>query len=801
MNEQQKLPKELPIYGSRRKIVDAIRANQVTIVVGETGSGKTTQIPQYLYEAGFGQNGIIGVTEPRRIAATSVAGFVAEQLGTRLGDTVGYQIRFDDKTYYSTRIKFMTDGILLRGFQDDPDLSQYSVIMVDEAHERSANIDFTLGLLKDLLGRRSDLRVVVSSATIDAKKFSKYFGKAPIIEVSGRTFPVDIVWDENNCFEETAVKTVVDQIIKIHKTMPLGDILVFMTGADDINKVVNELEKRTDLNNLIALPAHGGLSPEKQQLIFQNFPGKRKVIVATNIAETSITIDGVVYVVDSGLIKQISFHPESGIQSLSVELHSQAGCDQRAGRAGRTRPGKCFRMFSKNSFERRPKFTEPEIRRMNLAGVVLAMKMIGIKDIEGFDFIDPPDQKAFHEAHQTLIALGALTSKNNGLTELGCEMAKLPLEPRISRMVLEAEKHGCLREITIIAAFLSVRSIFSRPRDKEIEADTAHQRFYNRKSDALTFLKVWSEYEKSGFDNDWCYRNFLNSRSLFEVKNIRLQLLDILRRRGRITSSDDEDVILKSVAAGLVQNLLEHGSRHGYKTLLRELNWMDSVFIHPGSALFGWMSPRWIVASTIVRTSKLFARGVSQVEVEWLPDLVPSRFQFSSIMLESYIEGDSVVLARRSIIKNGQDKIGSIELEIPLDQAREIQQDKIRRALDRGLVLVVFEEVPRDTYGSKIVGITDSDQYGLALSSGIYPQKGDKYYCELKKGLFENDLMVYPKFKVLDFPDDEKEAIQKNEQPVPKEVTKEITSEREQPMSTENMMKSLQNGLGGDSFI
>jgi len=782
MNGQQKLP----IYGSKRKIIDAIQTNQVTIVVGETGSGKTTQIPQYIYEAGFSQDGIIGITEPRRIAATSVAGFVAEQLGTRLGDVVGYQIRFDDKTYYSTKIKFMTDGILLREFQDDSDLSQYSVIMVDEAHERSTNIDFTLGLLKDLLKRRKNLRVVVSSATIDAEKFSNYFGKAPIIKVSGRTYPVDLAWNDYDCFSETVVDAVVEQVVKIHKTMPKGDVLVFMTGADDINKVVGFLEKREDLNNLIVLPAHGRLSPEKQQLIFQDFLGKRKIVVATNIAETSITIDGIVYVVDSGLVKQTSFHPESGIQSLDVELHSQAGCNQRAGRAGRTRPGKCFRMFSKESFERRPGFTEPEIRRMSLAGVVLAMKMIGIKDIEGFDFIDPPDQETFHEAHQTLIALGALTSKDNGLTDLGREMAKLPLEPRISRMVLEAEKHECVREVTIIAAFLSVRSIFSRPREKEREADAAHQRFYNRRSDALTFLKVWSEYEKSGFDNDWCYKNFLNSRSLFEVKNIRLQLLEILRHRGRISSSDDEDIILKSIAAGFVQNLLEHSSRHEYIPLFREFSWMDRVFIHPSSTLFGWINPRWIIASSIVKTSKLFARGVSEVKIEWLPDLASKHFQFGSIMLESYFEGDSTVLGRRWIIRDGKHKIGSIEIELPLDRARKIQQDKIKRATENGFVLAVFREVPDDIYGTKLVGIVGSDQYELdfGLSSTVYPQKGDKCYCQLNESRFHRTLKVTPKFKVLDFPGGEDTTIKEQIQSLPQKT----------------MIELLQDGLGKDSF-
>lgn len=779
--------KKLPIHGHKKEIVSTIRTNQATIVVGETGSGKTTQLPLYLYEACFSERGTIGITEPRRIAAMSVAQFVAEQLGTKLGDVVGYQVRFDDRTENSTKIKFMTGGILLREFQADSDLSQYSVIMVDEAHERSANIDFTLGLLKDLLRRRPDFKVVVSSATIDAEKFSNYFGEAPIIEVFGRTYSVDIIWSDNVYHEWDMVNAVVEKIVEIHKTMPWGDILVFMTGADDINKVVNALkEKQDSLRSLIVLPVHGGLSPDKQQLIFKKFDHKRKVVVATNIAETSITIDGIVYVVDSGLIKQTHFHSDSGIQSLDITLHSQAGCDQRAGRAGRTCPGKCFRMFTEKDFRNRLEYTEPEIRRMSLAGVVLAMKAIGVKDIENFDFVDPPDASAFHEAYQTLIALGAITDKSNGLTDLGREMAKLPLEPRISRMVLEAEEHGCVEEIVTIAAFLSVRNVFVRPKGEERKADIAHGPFCTRRSDMLTFLKVWASYRESGFNKEWCFANFLNSRSLFEVKNIRIQLLMILRRRREISSATDEDIILRSVTAGLVQNLLEKGSRYAYNALFRGLG---EVFIHPGSSLFGYGNYRWVVASSITETSKLFARGVSEVKVEWLPEIAPSYFYFSGAVITSYASGnDHVSVTQRIMRKGSEDRqaylIGHVEKLVSIEEALLIQKKRIKEAERDGLVLAKLKRVSDSYDGTKMIGLIGSIQYEVRLFSDVTPKEEGFYYCVQEKSLISDGTVLNSQFRVFNLPRS-------------REV---VVAEEEQPTTT-TTAELLQAGLGKESFL
>lgn len=398
---------QLPIKEAKNRIIDAIIDNPVVIVVGETGSGKTTQLPQFLHEIGLAQNGMIGITQPRRIAATSVARFVASQMGTQLGNKVGYQVRFDKAADITTDIKFMTDGILLREFQEDADLSKYSVILVDEAHERSQNIDFLLGLLKDLLTRRPDLRIVISSATINAKEFSQYFNNAPVINVSGRTYPVEIVYEESELQTGSLVDRVVDKVIDIHLFEQEGDILVFMTGADDINQVIKKLDEKK-LSGLVVLPAYAALDQEDQNEIFVQYPGTRKVVVATNIAETSITIDGICYVVDSGYIKQMNFDPLSGIHSLDMVEHSKAGCEQRAGRAGRTREGTCYRMFSKESFNERLDFTEPEIKRTSLASIVLAMEDIGINNIIDFDFVDPPDKVAFTSAYNELKALGAI---------------------------------------------------------------------------------------------------------------------------------------------------------------------------------------------------------------------------------------------------------------------------------------------------------------------------------------------------------------------------------------------------------
>ena len=744
----------LPIDSSCDKIIDALKKHQVVIVVGETGSGKTTRLPVFLHEAGFSEKGMIGITEPRRIAATSVARFVADEMNTRLGDLVGYQVRFDNQSH-RTDIKFMTDGILLREVQDDPELSKYSVIVVDEAHERSCNIDFTLGLLKDLLKRRQDLKVVVASATIDHQKFSEYFGSAPIVEVSGRVFPVEIsyetepirFYDDRHRFTmDFMVQAVVNRVAEIHKSSPPGDVLVFMSGKDDINSVITALENMK-ISDLVALPVYGGLSQEDQDRIFNSFPGQRKVIVATNIAETSITIDGIVYVVDSGVVKQMHFHPESGIQSLDFVSHSKAGCNQRKGRAGRTRPGKCFRMYTERDFAHRDDFTKPEIQCVSLAGVVLAMEDIGIDNIEGFDFIDSPERSAFHEAYETLIALGAIAQGKKGITDLGRQMASLPLEPRIARMVLEADKYGCVKEIATIAAFLSAPHIFNRPKGKEIDAESAHMAFQTEDSDLLRFLFVWRQYEQSGFSDSWCRRNFLNSKSLTEVSKIRKQLFDVLENNGiELSQTDDDELVLKSATAGLVYNLLEQSAMYSFAGLLRRS--ANNVFVHPGSVLFGQL-PKFLVATEIVQTTKQFARNCTKVQLDWLLELLPNLFRSETSLVSVSEDGEYVVAQKKIFMKrHGMfNEIGSEEVEIGLDEARVIQEEQVRTAKAEGWILLTFHERDRSFSNPSL-----DWRYQTHCFSGVEP--GVPYYCKVEEGYNTPGYLrfVDAKLKVLNLP-------------------------------------------------
>lgn len=739
----------LPITVHSEEILEAVRKNPVTIVVGETASGKTTQIPQFLYHAGFAQEGIIGITEPRRVAATSTAAFVAGQIGIRLGGLVGYQTRFDDVVAPETQIKFMTDGILLREFQIDPDIRNYSVIMVDEAHERSCNIDFVLGLLKNLLKRRPDLKVVVASATIDEEKFSRYFWDAPIINVSGRMFPVEIIYSDCDIGEWAMVDSVVKKIAEICENESPGDILVFMTGEAEINAVIERLEKQ-NLNYLKALPVYAALPPEEQQKIFSSQNGSRKVVVATNIAETSITIEGIRFVVDSGLVKQIHFHPESGIQSLDVVPHSQAGCEQRKGRAGRTQSGICYRMYTPENFESRPAFTTPEILRSSLASVVLAMEDISIENIEEFDFIDAPSKDAFHEAYETLSALGAIQRGKKGLTEIGQAMARLPLEPRVARMLLEAHEHECVRPVTTIAAFLSVHNIFVRPKDKEQEANTAHWRFKHSWSDFLTFLNIWKGYKESGSVESWCFENFLNAKSLWEVSNIREQLFRILDQEGiEISEKDDPDVVAKAVASGLVYNLLEHSSRFEYAGVLRPDT--QKVYIHPSSTLFGF-SGRWVVAAEIVKTTKRYARACSRVKPEWLPELVPNLASFQDPVIDSYTPGEEWVTARQEIHYRGS-KVEEIKIQVDLARARQIQEAAVLRASQEGLIPLRFRRetiLHLGTYDLRLVARRDGVDYTTWSSS---PAEEDvTYFCQTED--FVGEHYATPVFRLFDLPAD-----------------------------------------------
>ena len=610
---------ELPILRYAREIKETIASNQTAIIVGETGSGKTTQIPLLLRET-MSPEDRVAITQPRRVAARSVARYVAENVGCRIGEEVGYQVRFEDHTTEGTRINFMTDGILLRKIQEDPLLRDYSAVMVDEAHERSLNIDFTLGLLKRLQRKRAEaglepIKIIVTSATLEKEKFARYFGESPMVEVPGRLYPVDVHYEKERVYDYTRaaaekVKTIVEQNKE-------GDILIFMPGQEEIDKTIREIEA-LKLSELTVLPLYGQMSPEEQDRIFEKMSG-RKVIVATNIAETSVTVPGVRHVIDSGLIKQIEFDPSTGIETLAARPHAKSGCIQRTGRAGRLAPGECWRLYPESDFNNRPEFQTPEIQRSNLAHVVLMMKKIGIEDVKSFEFIDPPETKSLDQALDTLKTLGAL-DENERITKIGETMAELPLEPHIARMVIEAEKHNCVETICTIASFLGGRSVFVRPKGKESEADAAHRRFKVPESDFLTLLKVWQEYEANDYRDSWARDNFLHSKMLGEVRQVRYQLFRALRRNGiRASESQDSEAIGKSIAAGLIENLMEYYSRHSYR---RVKDGESGFFIHPSSATFGH-DPKFFVPAEIVRTNKTYARVIQEVKPQWIREIAP----------------------------------------------------------------------------------------------------------------------------------------------------------------------------------
>ena len=494
----KEIRESLPIYSYRQQLLDALEQFQTLIIVGETGSGKTTQIPQYLYEAGYTKGGKkIGCTQPRRVAAMSVATRVAEEMGTKLGFQVGYSIRFEDCTCEKTVIKYMTDGMLLREFLTEPDLAGYQCLIIDEAHERTLHTDILFGLVKDIARFRPDLKLLISSATMDANKFSEYFDDAPIFNIPGRKFPVEVY--HTQAPEANYLAAAVTTIMTIHVTQGPGDVLLFLTGQEEIEscqesllQICRSLGKR--IAELIICPIYANLPSEMQSKIFEPTPpGARKVVLATNIAETSITIDGVVYVIDPGFSKQKTYNPRSGMESLVVVPASRASANQRKGRAGRVGPGKCFRLYTSWAYQNElEETTVPEIQRSNMSSTVLLLKSLGINDLIHFDFMDAPPAETLIRALETLYALGALNDRGE-LTKLGRRMAEFPVDPFMSKSIIVAEKYKCTDEIVSIMAMLSVgNSIFYRPKDKAVHADQAKKNFYRPGGDHLTLLAVWN---------------------------------------------------------------------------------------------------------------------------------------------------------------------------------------------------------------------------------------------------------------------------------------------------------------------
>jgi ATP-dependent RNA helicase DHX8/PRP22 len=616
----------LPIYSLKDELIDAIDKNRILVVIGETGSGKTTQITQYLVERGYAKYGKIGCTQPRRVAAMSVARRVSEEFGCKLGDYVGYSIRFEDCCSPETIIKYMTDGMLLREALVDKNLTQYSVIMLDEAHERTIHTDILFGLLKQALKARNDLKLIVTSATLDAEKFSSFFNNCPVFKIHGRTFPVEVYYSKE--VEADYLDAALITIMQIHLTEPPGDILVFLTGQEEIDTACQILHERMkalgeDVPPLIILPVYSALPSEMQTKIFETAPlGSRKCVIATNIAEASLTIDGIYYVVDPGFAKIKAYNPKIGMDSLVVAPISQSSAMQRAGRAGRTGPGKCYRLYTLEVFQNDMlPTTVPEIQRTNLANTVLLLKAMGINDLINFDFMDPPPIQTLIAAMEQLYNLGSLDEEGL-LTKLGRRMAEFPLEPQLSKMLLTSVDLSCSDEIITIVSMLNVQNIFYRPRDKQTLADQKRAKFYHSDGDHLTLLNVYEMWKSNKCSNLWCHDNFIQARALRKAQDIKKQLIAIMDRYKLEVKKSNKDYtkVRKAITSGFFTHVARKDPKEGYKTLIDN----QTIYIHPSSALFN-KAPEWVVYHELVLTSKEYMREVCAIEPKWLTE-VAGRF-------------------------------------------------------------------------------------------------------------------------------------------------------------------------------
>lgn len=623
-------PESLPVAEKAKEIAQLIQHNQVVVIAGETGSGKTTQLPKICMQLGLGARGLIGHSQPRRLAARSVAQRIAEECQTKLGELIGYQVRFTDLVSDASLVKVMTDGILLAEIKNDPYLRRYETIIIDEAHERSLNIDFLLGYLRTLLPKRPDLKLLITSATIDVEKFSEFFNNAPIISVSGRTYPVTIEYrpadilaeqDEDLTLYES-IGRVVEEIIATEKgsASVLGDVLVFLSGEREIRDAAKYL-KDLALPHTEVLPLYARLTANEQNRIFQPHRGRR-IVLSTNVAETSITVPGIHYVIDTGVARISRYSYRSKVQRLPVEAVSQASANQRAGRCGRVAEGTCYRLYSEEDFLGRPEFTDPEITRTNLASVILQMAALRLGDIRRFPFLQPPDSRLVNDGYKLLIELGAVDGRRQ-LTKLGRTLSNIPADPRLARMVIEAGRENSLREVLIIISALASQDPRDKPQDKQQAADQAHQQFVSKESDFISFVNLWEIYEVQRQElstsqlRKYCQKNFLSYMRMREWRDIHRQLHLVVKQLGlkENTAAASYEQIHKSLLSGLLGNVGEKNEKNAYRGTRGRI-----FYPFPGSALFK-KGPKWLVAAELVETSKIYGRVMAKIEPEWIEPL------------------------------------------------------------------------------------------------------------------------------------------------------------------------------------
>ena len=632
--------KTLPVYKFKEEFLTKMKENKVLLVEGETGSGKTTQLPQFTaeYLQSINDGRLVACTQPRRVAAMSVAERVADEMDVAIGESCGYKIRFDDMTSSSTKLVYLTDGMLLREAMGDPLLSKYKVIMLDESHERTLSTDILMGVIKQLLTKRQDLSIVVMSATLDSDKFSLFFDNAPLLKIPGRTFPVDIFYTDKA--QSDYITASIDTVQLIYQHEPEGDILVFLTGEEEIEDTCNRIhlacknvKPDSGISKVLVLPLYSQLNPQEQRKIFiKTPPNTRKIVVATNVAETSITVDGVVYVVDPGFVKQKAFNPRTRMESLQVTPISQASANQRAGRAGRTRAGKCFRMYTQDAYNDLQPQTYPEMQRSNLTNVILQLARIGIFNIVGFNYLDPPSPETLMRAMEMLHYLGAI-DEDGQLTENGKLMADLPLDPEYAKILIMSEKYECVEPILSIVAMLSVANCFLRPPDKKDDADAAKSHFETPEGDHFTLLNTITEFESCRDQKSFCYNNYLNFRNLSSAVRIKEQLRVYLPKLHvkSTTLSEQDPLYISNIKKCLLEGFFSFVAYYdktakSYKTVKDNM----PVTVHPSSCLNTKIKPSCIMYNEFVQTTRDYIRTCSIINDIWLMEINPVYYNMSN---------------------------------------------------------------------------------------------------------------------------------------------------------------------------